>query len=95
MGSFHCLCLTFCDACICHSPDFFAFCSNNNDSTDGMEAARVLQKELTASPPVIGITADVTPGIKERFLSSGAVCVLKKPIDMDQVINIVLQYAQQ
>jgi FixJ family two-component response regulator len=51
-----------------------------------------LKRHLTAHDfrvPVIMITARSEPGLEERAVSSGAVCLLRKPFEPDALIGCV------
>jgi CheY-like chemotaxis protein len=57
---------------------------------DGLEALRRLrQDELTASIPVLAVTAQAMSGDRERFLAAGFDGYLSKPIDIAALIQVV------
>jgi CheY-like chemotaxis protein len=57
---------------------------------DGLEALRRLrQDELTASIPVLAVTAQAMSGDRERFLDAGFDGYLSKPIDVTELIQVV------
>jgi CheY-like chemotaxis protein len=57
---------------------------------DGLEALRRLrQDELTASIPVLAVTAQAMSGDRERFLEAGFDGYLSKPIDVAELIHVV------
>jgi two-component system, cell cycle response regulator DivK len=60
---------------------------------DGLEALRRLrQDELTASIPVLAVTAQAMSGDRERFLEAGFDGYLSKPIDVAELIQVVLEH---
>jgi signal transduction histidine kinase len=57
---------------------------------DGEEVLRRLQADpRTATVPVVMVSADVTPGQKERLLAAGAVEYLGKPLDVSRFLEVV------
>jgi two-component system, cell cycle response regulator DivK len=57
---------------------------------DGVEAlARLRRDERTASIPVLAVTAQAMSGDRERFLAVGFDGYLSKPIDVDELIQVV------
>ena len=42
------------------------------------------------SPPIIGLTADITPMEQQRMLTAGAVSVQSKPVDEVKLVNSIL-----
>jgi signal transduction histidine kinase len=57
---------------------------------DGHEVLRRLQADpATATVPVVVVSADVTPGQRERLLAAGAVEYLGKPLDVPRFLEIV------
>ena len=60
---------------------------------DGLEALRRLrQDELTASIPVLAVTAQAMSGDRERFLEAGFDGYLSKPIDVAELIQVVQEH---
>jgi two-component system cell cycle response regulator DivK len=60
---------------------------------DGLEALRRLrQHELTASIPVLAVTAQAMSGDRERFLEAGFDGYLSKPIDVAELIQVVREH---
>jgi two-component system cell cycle response regulator DivK len=60
---------------------------------DGLEALRRLrQDELTASIPVLAVTAQAMSGDRERFLEAGFDGYLSKPIDVAELIRVVQEH---
>jgi CheY-like chemotaxis protein len=57
---------------------------------DGEEVLRRLQADpRTATVPVVMVSADVTPGQRERLLAAGAVEYLGKPLDVPRFLEVV------
>jgi FixJ family two-component response regulator len=52
----------------------------------GIDLQRLLVKSQCAVP-VIMITGRTEPGLEEKALASGAVCLLRKPFDADVLID--------
>ena len=61
---------------------------------DGMEATRNLVKN-EGSPPIIGLTADITDSVKRRLIDAGAKSVQQKPIDESTLMNTILEVLEQ
>jgi two-component system cell cycle response regulator DivK len=60
---------------------------------DGLEALkRLRQDELTASIPVLAVTAQAMSGDRERFLEAGFDGYLSKPIDVAELIRVVQEH---
>ena len=60
---------------------------------DGLEALRRLrQDELTASIPVLAVTAQAMSGDRERFLEAGFDGYLSKPLDVAELIQVVQEH---
>jgi two-component system, cell cycle response regulator DivK len=60
---------------------------------DGVEALRRLRKgKLTASIPVLALTAQAMLGDRERFLAEGFDGYLSKPVDVIELIRTVEQH---
>lgn len=60
---------------------------------DGFETARRLQ-ELAPGLPVVGLTAHALPEEKAKCLAAGMVEHLSKPVDLEQLVAIVLRHAR-
>ena len=57
---------------------------------DGEEVIRRLRADaMTASTPVLVITADATPGLENRLVDAGAAGVMTKPIEVDRLLAVV------
>jgi signal transduction histidine kinase/ActR/RegA family two-component response regulator len=50
---------------------------------------RLREDPITASIPVVVVSADATPGQIQRLLNAGAVTYLTKPIDVDELLGIL------
>jgi len=57
---------------------------------DGISACESIVSQSSASPPVIGLTADITGEGEAKMLESGADIVLTKPLDEVVLINTIL-----
>ena len=61
---------------------------------DGMEATKRLTRHV-GSPPIIGLTADITDSIKRQLIDAGAKSVQKKPIDEITLMSSILEILEQ
>jgi len=60
---------------------------------DGFEAiASIRSNPLTASIPVIAVTAQAMAGDKERCLAAGANGYISKPVDVDLLMELLTIY---
>lgn len=60
---------------------------------DGMETFHKLREEENGQEvPIIAITADVSTGIRQKFLSEGFADYLSKPVMWDRLEEILLQF---
>jgi two-component system sensor histidine kinase BarA len=57
---------------------------------DGISACESIVNQSSASPPVIGLTADITGEGEAKMLESGADIVLTKPLNEVVLINTIL-----
>ena len=57
---------------------------------DGISACESIVNQSSASPPVIGLTADITGEGEAKMLESGADIVLTKPLDEVVLVNTIL-----
>jgi len=67
----------------------FVFMDHMMPEMDGVEATKRI-RELNFSLPIIALTANVIPGIKEMFLANGFSDFLSKPIDIAE-LNVLLK----
>ena len=61
---------------------------------DGMEATKMLVKHV-GSPPIIGLTADITDSVKRQLIEAGATSVQQKPIDEITLLNTISEILKQ
>ena len=57
---------------------------------DGVSACDAIVNQSSASPPVIGLTADITGDGEAKMLEAGAELVLQKPFNETQLLNSIL-----
>jgi two-component system cell cycle response regulator DivK len=63
---------------------------------DGVDAlARLRADELTASIPVVAITAQAMQGDRERLMGSGFDGYLAKPLDIDELLATVERHCRR
>ena len=58
---------------------------------DGVAACEVIMQQSGESPPIIGLTADITQAEQQRMLSAGALTVELKPINEIELVNAILE----
>ena len=58
---------------------------------DGVTACEVIMQQSGESPPIIGLTADITQAEQQRMLSAGALTVELKPINEIELVNAILE----
>lgn len=58
---------------------------------DGVTACESIMQQSGESPPIIGLTADITPMEQQRMLTAGAVSVQSKPVDEVKLVNSILK----
>jgi two-component system sensor histidine kinase BarA len=58
---------------------------------NGIEATKTIIKEINNSPPIIGLTADITAKEQNKLISAGAKSVQLKPVDEVDLINTILE----
>ncbi len=62
---------------------------------DGYEAMADMKANLqTAQLPVVAVTAQAMAGDREKCLAGGAVAYLAKPIDVDQLMELIDKHAK-
>jgi CheY-like chemotaxis protein len=62
---------------------------------DGYEATRLLKSQkLFSHIPIIAVTAQAMTGDREKCLAMGADDYLSKPVDVDQLINLLNKHLQ-
>ena len=57
---------------------------------DGVTACETIMQQSGESPPIIGLTADITPMEQQRMLTAGAVSIQSKPVDEVKLVNSIL-----
>jgi DNA-binding response OmpR family regulator len=62
---------------------------------DGITACETIVQQSGESPPIIGLTADVTLTEQERIKKAGAVMLLLKPVDEDKLISSLAKVLPQ
>lgn len=58
---------------------------------DGVTACETITQQSGESPPIIGLTADITAMEQQRMLTAGAVSIQSKPVDEIKLINSILK----
>lgn len=58
---------------------------------DGVTACETIVQQSAESPPIIGLTADVTLIEQERITEAGAAMMLLKPVDEDELISSLIK----
>src|SRR5215210_1264230 len=77
-----------------HAPDLVLMDIQLPD-IDGIEAlGRLRADDLTASMPVLALTAQAMEGDRERFLAAGFDGYLSKPVDIAEFIATVSHYCE-
>ncbi len=62
---------------------------------DGLEAlSRLRMDRRTASIPVLAVTAQAMKGDRERFMQAGFDGYLSKPVDVDELIEMVGRFCE-
>ncbi len=63
---------------------------------DGYTAAREIRKlPKAAGLPIVAMTADVMPGVKEKCKAAGMDHVIHKPIDLQEITTTLLRFARK
>ena len=57
---------------------------------DGVVACERIMQQSGESPPIIGLTADITQAEHQRMLSAGAVSIQSKPLNEIALVNAIL-----
>ena len=62
---------------------------------DGLEATKNIRKlDLTVQPVIIAMTANALKGDREKCIDSGMDDYVSKPIDVNQVGRLLMQYGK-
>ncbi len=62
---------------------------------DGYEATRIIRKKLSATDlPIVALSADVMPGVKERCTEAGMNDFVAKPIDPPELVRVITKWAK-
>jgi two-component system, cell cycle response regulator DivK len=60
---------------------------------DGYQALNIIRNNaLLKDLPVVAVTAQAMPGDRQKCLQAGATDYISKPIDMDKLLAILIQY---
>jgi signal transduction histidine kinase/CheY-like chemotaxis protein len=59
---------------------------------DGISATKLFRKDITATTPVIAMTAHVLPGEREKCMAAGMNDYLSKPLDEEELIAMIKRY---
>lgn len=71
---------------------FLDYMMPDMDGIDTLKEIRKIEDEHISSVPVISLTANVVSGAKEMFLSEGFDDYLSKPIEVDKLERMLLDY---
>jgi CheY-like chemotaxis protein len=61
---------------------------------DGLEATRIIRATHTAQPLIIAMTANTAPEDREECLAEGMNDYLGKPVNLDELINIMEKWGR-
>jgi PAS domain S-box-containing protein len=59
---------------------------------NGLDATRHIRKYITASVPVIALTANAIKGENERCINAGMNAFVSKPFEEDDLVNVILEW---
>ena len=59
---------------------------------DGYETTEYIRKELELEMPIIAMTAHVMTGEKEKCLNFGMTDYISKPINEDELFNLIVKH---
>jgi CheY-like chemotaxis protein len=62
---------------------------------DGLEATRIIRRQLMKQPVIIAMTANAMQEDKEACLQSGMNDYISKPINLDEIMLLLQKYAEQ
>ncbi len=57
---------------------------------DGVTACETIMQQSGESPPIIGLTADITQAEHQRMMSAGAISIQSKPLEEVNLVNAIL-----
>jgi two-component system cell cycle response regulator DivK len=59
---------------------------------DGYETIKVIRHKMDSRVPVIAVTAQAMSGDREKCMEAGADGYVSKPIDVDELLDVMRQY---
>lgn len=59
---------------------------------DGMEASRLIRKELNLAVPIIALTANAIKGENEKCLTAGMNDYVSKPFEEEELVNVMAKW---
>jgi signal transduction histidine kinase/ligand-binding sensor domain-containing protein/CheY-like chemotaxis protein len=62
---------------------------------DGLDATRMLRKQLSRQPAIIALTANAMQGDREECMKAGMDDYISKPVRMDELIRLLEKWAMQ
>jgi len=62
---------------------------------DGLEATRIIRRQLMKQPVIIAMTANAMQEDKEACLQAGMNDYISKPINLDEIMLLLQKYAEQ
>ena len=77
---------------ICHIIDVYKRQDYMMPQMDGIATIRELKKDVQFHIQVIALTADVTKGIAQTFLSEGFCAYLSKPVMWSKLEDLLMKY---
>ncbi len=60
---------------------------------DGLEATRIIRKEIDKQPVIIALTANAMQGDQEECLAAGMDDYLSKPLKLEELVNLLKSWA--
>ncbi|WP_434658295.1 response regulator [Sulfurimonas sp. NW9] len=71
------------------------FMDINMPVMNGLEATKLIRKELQSDVAIVALTANAIKGDREKFLACGMNEYLSKPIDSEELETILSKYSRQ